>query len=107
MNHNIPVLRDIITQPKFVSGDITTNFIKDIYPGGFKGVESNLTNNLHSCLCLGVLPTFFVLAGRELNEEEKYELVTAATYMHIKREELGRQFVNQDRYVATFLSWGI
>lgn len=37
VNHNIPVLRDIITQPKFVSGDITTNFIKDVYPNGFKG----------------------------------------------------------------------
>ena len=27
--------------------------------------------------------------------------MTAATYMHIKREELGRQFLNQDRYVDT------
>lgn len=62
-------------------------------------VLSKLTNNLHNCFCFGVLPTFFVLAGHELNEEEKYELVTAATYMHIKREELGRQFLNQDRYV--------
>lgn len=50
-------------------------------------------------------PNFFVFAGHELNEEEKYELVTAATYMHIKREELGRQFLNQDRYAQTPLSW--
>ena len=38
-----------------------------------------------------------LLLGRELKEEEKYELVAAATYMHIKKEELARQFVNQDR----------
>ena len=37
VNHNISLLRDIITQPKFVAGDITTNFIQDVYPGGFKG----------------------------------------------------------------------
>ena len=37
VNHNIPVLRDIITQPRFVSGDITTNFIPEVYPDGFKG----------------------------------------------------------------------
>ena len=37
VNHNIPVLRDIITQPKFMSGDINTNFIKEVYPKGFKG----------------------------------------------------------------------
>ena len=39
-----------------------------------------------------------ILVGRELNEEEKCELVAAATYMHIKKEELARQFINQDRY---------
>ena len=41
VNHNIPVLRDIITQPKFISGDITTSFIKDVYPNGFKGASMN------------------------------------------------------------------
>ena len=37
VNHNIPILRDIISQPRFVSGDITTNFISEVYPQGFKG----------------------------------------------------------------------
>ena len=37
VNHNIPVLRDIITQPRFISGDINTNFISEVYPDGFKG----------------------------------------------------------------------
>ena len=39
VNHNIPVLRDIITQPRFISGDITTNFISEVYPDGFKGQQ--------------------------------------------------------------------
>ena len=37
VNHNIPVLRDIITQPRFISGDITTNFLAEVYSDGFKG----------------------------------------------------------------------
>ena len=63
---------------------------------------------IHACTCTSIrysttnVITIDLYPGRELNEEEKYELVTAATYMHIKREELGRQFLNQDRYVL----WG-
>ena len=37
VNHDIPVLRDILTQPKFIAGDINTNFIKEVYHKGFKG----------------------------------------------------------------------
>ena len=37
INHNIPVLRDIITQSKFIAGDINTNFIKEVYPKRFEG----------------------------------------------------------------------
>ena len=46
-----------------------------------------------------------LLLGRELKEEEKYELVAAAAYMHIKKEELARQFINQDRwnYIITYM----
>eukprot|EP00483_Globobulimina_turgida_P005473 UN05483 len=35
LNHNIPFLRSILDHPKFISGDITTKFIEDEYPGGF------------------------------------------------------------------------
>ncbi|CAI8052349.1 Propionyl-CoA carboxylase alpha chain, mitochondrial [Geodia barretti] len=75
VNHNIPVLRDIITQPRFVSGDITTNFIPEVYPDGFK--------------------------GRVLSEGEKDELVAAACYMHISREDTAKQFLNQERQSET------
>jgi propionyl-CoA carboxylase alpha chain len=72
VKHNIPILRDIITQPNFVSGDITTNFLQEVYPGGFK--------------------------GRDLSPKEQDQLVAAAAYMHVKREEAVRNFVNQDRW---------
>ncbi|XP_008320692.1 propionyl-CoA carboxylase alpha chain, mitochondrial [Cynoglossus semilaevis] len=37
VTHNIPLLREIITNSRFVSGDISTNFLPEEYPEGFKG----------------------------------------------------------------------
>ncbi|XP_066562860.1 propionyl-CoA carboxylase alpha chain, mitochondrial [Amia ocellicauda] len=37
VTHNIPLLREIITHPLFVKGDISTKFLPEVYPDGFKG----------------------------------------------------------------------
>jgi len=37
VTHNISLLREIITHPRFISGDISTNFLPEVYPDGFKG----------------------------------------------------------------------
>uniref|UniRef100_A0A8C5EVJ0 Propionyl-CoA carboxylase alpha chain, mitochondrial n=1 Tax=Gouania willdenowi TaxID=441366 RepID=A0A8C5EVJ0_GOUWI len=37
VTHNIPLLREIISHPRFISGDISTNFLPEVYPDGFKG----------------------------------------------------------------------
>lgn len=39
VTHNIPLLRDIITEKRFVSGDITTKYLQETYPDGFKGMS--------------------------------------------------------------------
>ncbi len=39
-------------------------------------------------------------AGRTLNSEETDELIAAAAFMHVRREELARQFLNQDRWAT-------
>lgn len=39
VTHNIPLLRDIMTEKRFVEGDITTNYLPEIYPDGFKGKQ--------------------------------------------------------------------
>ena len=51
MNHNIPVLRDIISQPRFLSGDITTNFISEVYPNGFKGQQNTVLVEDGNAMC--------------------------------------------------------
>jgi propionyl-CoA carboxylase alpha chain len=49
VTHNIPLLRDVISNPRFVKGALTTAYLKEEYPDGFQGHKmtdadtSNLT----------------------------------------------------------------
>lgn len=38
MTHNISLLREVIIHPRFVQGDISTKFLPEVYPDGFKGL---------------------------------------------------------------------
>ncbi|XP_019959114.2 propionyl-CoA carboxylase alpha chain, mitochondrial [Paralichthys olivaceus] len=44
VTHNIPLLREIITHPRFISGDISTNFLPEVYPDGFNGHQLEVDN---------------------------------------------------------------
>ncbi|XP_043927169.1 propionyl-CoA carboxylase alpha chain, mitochondrial isoform X2 [Protopterus annectens] len=37
VTHNIPLVREVIIHPRFVKGDISTKFLPEVYPDGFKG----------------------------------------------------------------------
>ena len=60
VDHNIPLLRDVIQQPRFVAGDIDTQFLPDVYPDKFQGFQ--------------------------LNGGKKDQLVAAAVLLHIRQE---------------------
>ena len=36
--NNVSLLRDVVTHPYFIAGDITTKFFEEHYPDGFKGM---------------------------------------------------------------------
>lgn len=57
VTHNIPLLREIITHPLFISGDISTNFLPEVYPEGFK--------------------------GHQLEAEQRQELLATAAALHV------------------------
>jgi len=38
VTHNVPLLRDVITEQRFVSGDVNTKYLPETYPDGFKGI---------------------------------------------------------------------
>lgn len=37
VTNNIPLLRDILTEKRFRKGEISTNYLPQVYPEGFKG----------------------------------------------------------------------
>ncbi|KAK0152592.1 Propionyl-CoA carboxylase alpha chain, mitochondrial [Merluccius polli] len=71
VTHNIPLLREIITHPRFVSGDITTNFLPEVYPDGFK--------------------------GHQLTAGGQKELVASAAALHIAAQLRSQTFLGNQR----------
>ena len=41
VTHNIPLLRDVLTEDVFNSGVFTTSYLPQTYPDGFKGINLN------------------------------------------------------------------
>ncbi|RMC06786.1 hypothetical protein DUI87_16232 [Hirundo rustica rustica] len=56
--HNISLLREVIVHPRFVQGDISTKFLPEVYPDGFKesewlGLQGTLNITWFQPLCHG------------------------------------------------------
>ncbi|XP_039279744.1 propionyl-CoA carboxylase alpha chain, mitochondrial [Nilaparvata lugens] len=47
--HNIALLRDILTEPQFVSGNISTAYLSQVYPSGFSGRQLDAKARKHVC----------------------------------------------------------
>ncbi|XP_070173853.1 propionyl-CoA carboxylase alpha chain, mitochondrial-like [Littorina saxatilis] len=71
VTHNIPMLRDIMTEPRFVKGDITTNYLPEVFPDGFK--------------------------GKQMSEVEMEQLVALACAIHETEQQNSTDFLNQNR----------
>lgn len=39
VTHNIPLLRDVLTAPRFIAGKLSTKYLGEEYPDGFKGYK--------------------------------------------------------------------
>ncbi|KAF5909261.1 propionyl-CoA carboxylase alpha chain, partial [Clarias magur] len=75
VTHNIPLLREIIVHPRFISGDISTNFLPEVYPDGFK--------------------------GHPLSAGEKRELLAAASALYVAMQLRSQRFLGQHRVSNT------
>jgi len=50
VQHNIPFLRSVMDNNRFIEGRLTTKFIAEEYPDGFEGYQFN-TNQIESLVC--------------------------------------------------------
>lgn len=71
VTHNIPLLRDIVTEKRFVAGDISTKYLPTVYPEGF--------------------------AGKSLTDGENQELCAMAAAIYIKDQMVSRTFSDNSR----------
>jgi len=68
VTHNIPLLRDVLTEPVFNSGEFTTSYLPETYPDGF--------------------------LGKQLNAREKEELASLAAVCFVKESQRSRTRLN-------------
>ena len=68
VTNNIPLLRDIVTEAKFVKGDISTAYLQKTYPDGFK--------------------------GKQLDQQQKLNLVATAAVVYAKESLRNKKILN-------------
>ncbi|XP_025064404.1 propionyl-CoA carboxylase alpha chain, mitochondrial isoform X2 [Alligator sinensis] len=71
VTHNIALLREVIIHPCFVQGDISTKFLPEVYPDGFK--------------------------GHKLTDLEKRELLATAASLYVAEQRRSQQFLGTPR----------
>ncbi|NWY60583.1 PCCA carboxylase, partial [Chionis minor] len=69
--HNISLLREVIVHPRFVQGDISTKFLPEVYPDGFK--------------------------GHKLTDLERRELLATAASLYVAEQLRSRRFLGTPR----------
>ncbi|KAL3846572.1 hypothetical protein ACJMK2_017549 [Sinanodonta woodiana] len=75
VTHNIPLLRDVVTEERFVKGNITTKYLQEVFKEGFK--------------------------GKQLSSGETNELAALAAAVYCKDQLQSRTFKNQNRVPLT------
>jgi propionyl-CoA carboxylase alpha chain len=67
VTHNIPLLRDVISHPRFQKGKLSTGFLPEEYPNGFK--------------------------GHQLTDATRLELLSVAAYVFARRDLRNRDWI--------------
>lgn len=119
MKHNIPLLRDVVRQPRFKAGDISTFFLTEQYPDGFPGTAARclarpLAALLPWCCLTGDLFFSFLfffyycpllaspLPGYQLTDQERQNLVSSAVFIYFAKQLQAQRMMNQEGLPAVY-----
>lgn len=84
VNHNIPLLRDILMEEKFIKGNISTNYLPQTYPDGFKGLQ--------------------------LTDDDKNKLLAIGSVLYVADELRSRNYTNGPQFkihARTLDTWNL
>ena len=87
VGHNVAFLRDIMSHPRFESGAITTQYIREEYPEGFHGVEVTPTIANTMAATAAVMQavqdtTAFTISGRSPYAKSPSALKKVTVWLH-------------------------
>jgi propionyl-CoA carboxylase alpha chain len=69
VTHNIPLLNDIIREERFIKGDISTKYLQETYPDGFKGRQISGGEERHLACLAAVIKAKEDLRNRTVTEQ--------------------------------------
>uniref|UniRef100_A0A8R1I3K2 Propionyl-CoA carboxylase alpha chain, mitochondrial n=1 Tax=Caenorhabditis japonica TaxID=281687 RepID=A0A8R1I3K2_CAEJA len=78
VTHNIPLLRDIVQEKRFRSGNITTKYLTEVYPEGFQGAS--------------------------LSPSEQDTVIATAAALNARKLARANQYLNQQRQRSTHVA---
>ncbi|CAH8435551.1 unnamed protein product [Schistosoma turkestanicum] len=93
VTHNIPLLRDIVTEKRFVSGNISTQYLSEVYPDGFKG---KVLDQKELDTLIAVSASIFAKNDariRNFSRESQWDLVASLNENHANTDSKRRLFV--------------
>uniref|UniRef100_A0A2K5PZQ5 Propionyl-CoA carboxylase alpha chain, mitochondrial n=1 Tax=Cebus imitator TaxID=2715852 RepID=A0A2K5PZQ5_CEBIM len=73
--HNIALLREVIINSRFVKGDISTKFLSDVYPDGFKGHMLTKSEKNHLLAIASSLFVAFQLRAQYFKEHSRVPVI--------------------------------
>lgn len=91
VTHNIPLLRDVLTEKTFLSGSFTTSYLPETYPDGFKGTIMSKGNVL--VFLINHSRCFF--PNSQFITDDIMRLASLAAVVHGKENLRSRNILNE------------
>lgn len=80
LTHNVPLLRDILSESNFIEGKLSTNYLPTIYPDGFHGGQfSSESSNSLVAICSALYLRYNTRSKSFLNNSSINELLNVQT----------------------------
>uniref|UniRef100_A0A0K0ER14 Propionyl-CoA carboxylase alpha chain, mitochondrial n=1 Tax=Strongyloides stercoralis TaxID=6248 RepID=A0A0K0ER14_STRER len=105
LTHNISLHRDIIDEENFRKGNITTKYLEQTYPEGFKGTQLNKKEELHLAALSGVLYAKKDARAQQFTNYKVLKNPFMKTYRYIiQHGEKGEENFKQFEVVIDFVN---
>ncbi|VDO93815.1 unnamed protein product [Soboliphyme baturini] len=83
VTNNIPLLRDMMTEKRYRSGNITTKYLFETYPDGFKGIVLDESESAQLCAVAAALYKHNINRSYDLLNPQKYVNIVSFAFFCI------------------------